>query len=155
MINQNDLVYSVMNAYMDFVNCPKRPKEIQWLTEMEFQQLSEELERSGEFHLMGARLVEKGNGEVIAVKGYKVVPIHPTVFWRMVIGDQEYMRSLETMLKYAKAWKPMNGTITKLISRHAAVLMDQGCVERSHGEWRLTKGFRAYLERNGVCLKLE
>lgn len=149
------MVYAVMNNYVDMVNCPRRLRKIQWLTEIEFHQLIAELERSGEFHLMGARLVETGNGEVIAVKGYKVVPNHPTIFWRMVIGDQEYMRSLETMLKYAKAWEPMNRTIAKLVFRHADVLTDQVCVERSHGEWRLTNGFRAYLERNGVCLKLE
>lgn len=149
------MVYSVMNDYLDMGNCPKRLRKIQWLTEIEFQQLKAELNRNGEFHLVGASLVETGNGEVIAVKGYKVVPNHPTIFWRMVIGDQEYMRSLEAMLKYAKAWKPMNGTITKLAFRHAGVLTDQVCVVRSHGEYHLTNGFRDYLEKNGVGLNLD
>ena len=149
------MVYAVMNNYVDMVNCPKRLRKIQWLTEIEFQQLKAELNRNGEFHLVGASLVETGNGEVIETMGSKIVPNHPTIFWRMVIGDQEYMRSLKAMLKYAKAWEPMNGTIAKLVFRHADVLTDQVCVERSHGEWRLTKGFRAYLEMNGVSLNLE
>ena len=151
----SDMVYPIMNAYMDFVNCSKRPKEIQWLTEMEFQQLSEELERSGEFHLMGAWLVETGNGEVIAVKGYKVVPIHPTIFWRMVIADQEYMRSLEAMLKYSNTREPLNRRKADLVFRHDGVLADQACIERLPGAWRLTNGFRAYLERSGVSLNIE
>lgn len=149
------MVYAVMNDYLDMGNCPKRLRKIQWLTEIEFQQLKAELNRNGEFHLVGASLVETGNGEVIETMGSKIVPNHPTIFWRMVIGDQEYMRSLEAMLKSAKAWKPMNRTITKLALRHAGVLSEQACVERSHGEWCLTKGFRDYQEKNGVGLKLD
>ena len=69
MSQGKSLRYPVMNAYMDFVNCPKHFEEIQWLSEMEYHLLVEELKRNGKFIIKATWLWIIENGEEIAVLG--------------------------------------------------------------------------------------
>ena len=151
MSQGKSLRYPIINAYMDFVNCPKHFEEIQWLSEMEYHLLVEELKRNGKFFIKATWLWIIENGAEIAVLGGKIVPRHPTVFWAMAKNDPECLHAIDVIQRIWSHRMSMNRENIKLVVKYSCLLRDQVCIDE---KMRLTRGFRHYLQENGIFLNL-